>query len=96
VVGAHQIVAKPGQVLKFSTKSSDPDGDKIAFKWWNWKEAGTYKGDLAVTAEADGPARLIIPADVRPGDTFQIIVEASDVRPEPLSHYDKILISIAK
>jgi len=49
-----------------------------------------------VTAEADGPARLIIPADVRPGDTFQIIVEASDVRPEPLSHYDKILISIAK
>lgn len=96
VVGPHQIVAKPGQVLKFSTKSSDPDGDKIAFKWWNWKEAGTYKGDLAVTGEAGGRASLTIPADAKPGDMFQIIVEASDVRPEPLSHYDKVLISIAK
>lgn len=96
LVGPHEITAKAGQKLTLATKASDPDGDKIAFKWWNWKEAGSYQGDLAVTGGADGRASLTIPADAKPGDRFQIIVEASDNRPAPLSHYDKLVISIIR
>lgn len=34
---------KPGQKIVLHAKASDPDGDKVSFKWWRYHEADTYQ-----------------------------------------------------
>jgi hypothetical protein len=47
------LVAKPGSTVKLSAKgTSDPDGDELFYKWWYYKDASSYKGEVEITAFA--------------------------------------------
>ncbi len=39
------ITARAGQKVTLSAVASDPDGDKISYKWWRYFEADTYQDD---------------------------------------------------
>src|SRR5690242_8118293 len=41
-----QTVA-PGSNIKVSVDgSTDPDGNRLTYKWWQYRDAGTYAGDV--------------------------------------------------
>ncbi|WP_340111999.1 DUF1593 domain-containing protein [Maribellus mangrovi] len=88
------IEAKAGDTIKLdASATTDPDKDKIDFRWWNYKEAGTYKGreiNDAVTPKT----KITISNDALPGETIHMICEVSDSGSPSLTSYQRVIITI--
>ncbi len=39
------ITARRGEKVTLTAEASDPDGDKLSYKWWRYFEADTYQDD---------------------------------------------------
>ena len=53
---AHEadLMASAGETLELSAEgTSDPDGDKLAYNWWQYVEAGSYKGKIDLRNSSD-------------------------------------------
>lgn len=89
------VSARPGQTIRLSARASDPDGDAVTIRWWRWKAADDYPGSVNIS-RADMPdARLTVPRDAKAGQVFQILAEATDSGSPRLSHYAKVLVTVA-
>lgn len=89
-----RIDAKSGTRVTLSAAgSSDPDGDKLAYRWWVYPEAGTYPG--AVTVEtADMPAAtLAVPADAA-GKVIHVVLEVTDTGTPALTRYRRVVVTV--
>lgn len=40
---------RPGQRVDLTFVASDPDGDRLSGKWWQYQEAGSYPGEIKFT-----------------------------------------------
>jgi len=89
------IKALPGSKIKLdASATSDPDGDILHFKWWNYQEAGTYKE--AIIPESNKKKTFItIPKDALPSQTIHIICEVSDSGTPVLTRYQRVIITVA-
>lgn len=87
--------AQPGEkVILDASASMDPDGDRLAFNWYAYPEAGTYKGDILVIHRDESIAHLQIPHDAQ-GKQLHIILEVTDQNPMVnLTSYRRIVIDI--
>jgi len=74
--------------------SADPDGDKLSFRWWQYKDAGKYKGSVAIKDAERAAASAAIPSDAKPGDTFHLIADVTDAGKPPLTRYARVIITI--
>ncbi len=55
------IMAKPEETVRLSaTSSTDPDGDRISYRWFQYREAGTLPAKLKIetTTKSRCPSRL--------------------------------------
>jgi hypothetical protein len=88
------LSGKPGDVVRLSATTKDPDGDKVSVNWWRFENNGTYAG--AVTLDTtEGPATTFrIPADAKPGDTIHVIAEANDDGKLPLTRYARAVVTV--
>ena len=60
------LVVDAGKRQELSaTGSSDPDGDKLAYHWFVYKEAGDYVGDVKIDAADKKETELLVPADAK-------------------------------
>ena len=92
--GPRAIAARPGQLVKLAATVSDPDGNAVRLRWWRWKDVDSYPGAV-VLGHPDGLATAFrIPADARPGDTIQIIAEATDDGAPPLTRYERVIVTV--
>jgi len=92
---AANLKLKPGATVKLSAQgTSDPDGDKLSFHWWQYKEAGTYNGSVDIGNAGKQDATLTIPGDVGKGETIHIICEATDDGIPPLKRYQRVIVEI--
>ena len=86
------IQAKAGQEFELGAlHSSDPDGDKLSFHWWQQPEIG----GIALTIDgADQPrATLHIPAEAK-GKTLHVVCEVHDDGPFHLVAYRRVIIEL--
>jgi hypothetical protein len=70
---------KAGATVPLSAAGSkDPDGDELTYRWWQYREAGTYGGHR--NSECQPSGRLVQSAlpSARTGDTIHIICEVTD------------------
>lgn len=89
------ISAAPGATVKLSVAgSTDPDGDRLAFNWWQYKDPGTYKGEAEIRDADRATAYVHIPADAKPGDTLHFIAEVTDSGKPPLTRYARVIVSV--
>ena len=73
-----------------ASKSTDPDGDKLTFKWWILSEAGTYTRNINIANTNSSRATMEIPSDAA-GKSFHVICEVTDDGTPSLSGYRRII-----
>jgi len=91
--GIEILKEKPRQgttVTLDASKSYDPDGDKLTFKWWIQPEAGTYTEEITITNGNTGIARIEVPAGSA-GKAFHVICEITDNGTPNLTSYRRVV-----
>lgn len=92
---ALDLTAKAGSKLKLSAKgTSDPDGDKLEYSWWQYQEADSYHGSVKIANGTKQKAKVVIPADAKAGDTIHIVCEVTDNGSPRLTRYQRVIITI--
>ncbi len=90
-----EISIAPGQSLTLDAgATSDPDGDGLSFRWFQYREAGTYGGDVQIHQVEPHLVKIIVPPEETQG-TVHIILEVRDTGTPPLFAYRRILLEVA-
>ncbi len=92
---AIDLKAKPGETIKLSAKgTSDPDGDILNIRWWQYTEADTYQGTIEMKNSSRSDASFKIPKDAGENETIHIICEVTDSGSPQLTRYQRVIINI--
>jgi Protein of unknown function (DUF1593) len=92
VVNNKRLLVNSGQKVSINTKTSDPDGNAVSLKFWQYEEVGTYKGKIDIKANGNS-ASFVMPADIKKGETVHIIVEANDNGTPQLARYQRVIVT---
>ena len=97
VEGDKDLKVLPQVPIKLSVKgSTDPDGDKLSYSWWQYREAGTYAGELKFDGETSPTAIVTVPSDAKPGDTIHVIAEVTDSGKPALTRYARFILTVGE
>lgn len=95
LANATDMEVRAGDKIPLSASGTkDPDGDTLSFRWWQYKDAGSYEGYVQIDHFSEMDAVLNIPNDSKPGQTIHIICEVTDDGIPPLTRYQRVLITI--
>ena len=92
--GSSRLSARPGETVRVEGVVSDPDGDAVAVRWWQWKEVGTYPGEVTLTNPSALSVSLRVPPDATAGQTIHLILEATDNGTPALSRYQRVIVAV--
>lgn len=102
----HAPVAKLAHAEAFNVKSgeqfhlnadgsSDPDGDSMSFLWFQYKEAGTYKGNVSFRPYASNLYDLPVTApQVTTPQTIHFILQVKDKGTPALVSYKRVIVTV--
>jgi hypothetical protein len=77
-----------------ASASTDPDHDRLSYRWFYYPEAGTYSGSIAIQSPDASVAQVTIPADAG-GSQIHVILEVRDNNPlVSLFAYRRIVIDV--
>lgn len=86
------IHAKPGKVVRLNaSRSTDPEGDALSFKWWQQPEIGDAQ--LSIDGADTNKVSIRIPDDAQ-GKVFHVICEVHDNGPFHLVAYRRVIIMV--
>ncbi len=95
--GALDLIAKPGETIELNALgTTDPDGDKLNYRWWQYEEADTYKGKIELLNAEEPVALFTVPVDVDDRNTIHVICEVSDSGSPSITRYKRVVIKIDK
>ncbi len=94
IKGPLEVSARPGSTVQLEGEVSDPDGNAVTVKWWQFNDAGTYPGDVTISAPAALRSTLRVPEDAKPGQTIHVILEATDNGTPPLTRYQRVIVTV--
>jgi hypothetical protein len=88
-----RIEAAVGRPLELDAGgTNDPDGDRLTYRWFVYREPGTYPG-LPQIERADSPrARLNIPTDAA-GKSIHVVLEVTDDGQPQLTRYRRVVVT---
>jgi len=85
--------AAGAQVKLSAAESSDPDGNRLNYRWWTYGEAGTYDGRVMIRGDEQAEAEVPVPADAS-GKTIHVILEVRDDGQPPLTSYRRAVLEV--
>jgi hypothetical protein len=85
---------KAGEKVKLAAKATDPDGNKLQYKWWHYTDAGSYKGVVTITDSESPSASFTVPKETQKGDTIHLICEVKDNGTPQLTRYQRVVVSV--
>jgi hypothetical protein len=87
------LEVRPGATVQLSAQgTSDPDGDELTYRWWQYREAGSYDGTIEIQDAGKVDASFTMPGDVGKGETIHIICEVTDNGTPPLTRYQRVIV----
>ena len=94
VKGELDRTVSSGTTVNFSAgKTKDPDGDELAFKWWQYEEAGSYKGSVELNETENTKVSFTAP-QVSQAETIHFILEVSDNGSPALTSYKRFIVTV--
>lgn len=94
IEGPREISARPGTIVRLQGKVSDPDHNSVKVTWWQYNDAGTYPGDIEIANPAALSTTFRVPANARPGQAIDLILEATDDGTPALTRYQRVVVTI--
>ncbi|MBD5782502.1 DUF1593 domain-containing protein [Pelagicoccus sp. NFK12] len=92
---ALDLRAKPGQKVSLSANgTSDPDGDKLKYHWWQYAEADSYAGSISISNANKRNASFKVPANAAKGETIHVVCEVTDAGSPNLTRYQRVIITV--
>lgn len=91
---AHQVNVRPGQTVQLSGRATDPDGNALSYSWWQYREAGTYQGEVSISNADMAEASLKIPGDLVGGETIHMILEVTDDQFPNMTRYQRVVLAV--
>jgi len=89
----HDLKVAKGAVVDLSAEGSwDPDGDALSYKWWRYKDADSYAGEITLENADQKKASFTVPQDAA-GKDIHIILEVQDDGAPRLTRYRRVIIS---
>lgn len=86
------ITAKPGEIIKLdATGTKDPDGNKLIYNWFQYREAGTLNKTVQIKNNQSPKAQLTTPKTKKSG-TIHIICQVKDNGNPALFGYRRVVI----
>jgi hypothetical protein len=90
-----QIPADPGGSVKLSAAgSSDLDDDELSYRWWVYKEAGTYWDEAPIRGANAVKAVVTVPKNAS-GRTIHAILEVVDDGRPALTAYRRVIVTVS-
>lgn len=92
---AEDLKVKSGHTIKLNAfGTSDPDGDKLEYNWWQYKESGSYEGAINIENSNNYKITLKVPNDCKRGETIHIICEVKDNGIPQLTRYKRVILEV--
>jgi hypothetical protein len=88
------VSAAPGQTVPLRASASDPDGNALTFKWWQYTDAGTCPGSVTFTTPDMLSTSMQVPPQALPGQTIHLILEVTDNGTPALSSYQRVIVTV--
>jgi len=86
------VKAVAGGTVSLDAKgTSDPDGNKLAYEWFVYDEAGTYPGPVKVADAGAAKASVAVPADAA-GKTIHVVLAVRDDGTPSLTRYRRVVV----
>ncbi len=87
------LKSAPGQKIKLSAQGTrDPDGNQVAYRWFLYKEAGRFEGNVTLSGADTDQVELEVPA-LPAGQSLHLICQVKDNGTPALYSYRRIIIS---
>lgn len=84
---------KAGEYLVLdASESSDPDGDRLEYKWSIYNEPSTYGGTVNIEGSDSSVCKVFVPSDAS-GYTIHVILELTDNGIPALTAYRRVVIT---
>jgi len=91
-----QLDVEPGAEVKLSAAgSSDPDGDRLVYRWWVYREAGSYWDDAPIAADEKSAEAVVTVPKEAAGRTIHVILEVTDSGRPPLVGYRRVILKVS-
>ncbi len=71
--------------------TTDPDGDKLSYRWFVYAEPGTYRGEAMLQDSTASKAILEVPTSAR-GKSLHVVLQVTDSGTPALTRYRRIVI----
>ncbi|SEH02622.1 hypothetical protein SAMN05444920_12849 [Nonomuraea solani] len=87
----------PGQPVALDGRTRDPDGDRLTGIWWQYGDADTYPGTVALTRTSRARhhiARFRVPQDAVPGQTIHLILQTTDNGSPALTSCQRVVLTV--
>ena len=92
---AADLRARAGETVKLVAQgTTDPDGDELSYRWWQYRDAGTFAGSLEVRDSAKAAASFTVPAAAPKGETIHMICEVTDSGTPRLTRYQRVVVTV--
>ncbi|HEY4326414.1 MAG TPA: nucleoside hydrolase-like domain-containing protein [Mucilaginibacter sp.] len=91
---SNNLTGAPGAKIELKGKATDPDKNELSYSWWQYKEAGSYHGDVEIQSATTPASSFIIPKDAKSGETIHIILEVSDSGTPKLTRYQRVIVTV--
>lgn len=87
------LKAVANQKIKLKGQATDPDGDQLTYRWWQYWEVDTYEGKLELRKADRKKLVFKMPDDIKAGQTIHLILEVTDNGEFPMTRYQRVIIT---
>jgi hypothetical protein len=88
------LTVKPQETVKLSAAGThDPDGDKIRYNWFAYREAGDYNGTIKINSSNAEKASFAAPAASKTA-RIHVILEVKDDGKPRLYSYRRVVVTV--
>ena len=94
IEGPLDVSVKAGESIRLSGSISDPNGDDVTVRWWQYAEAGSYPGRVTLADTTALSTSFQVPPDATPGNTIHLILEATDNGMPALTRSRRVILSV--